>query len=484
MPGYVELRRRADGLYHERDHIGALLLYRQLLDAHPHDHAIRLHVGDSLSQLGLPRRAAQVYAAVALAHLRAGRPLQGVAACCALMSVVPEAGTVIHTLAQMYGRGAGRVNDDVRAPAGPSPPTGDLGSVIEPVPAAELLHSVIAMASALEEGETPERLPPLPILSDLDQSDLRTVLGQVRRRRLKTGALLMRQGEAGDAFYLVAHGGVQVTRTDDGQTRILATLGPGAIIGEMALVTRAPRSATVAALGDVEAIEVPVRALAKIAGDSHGVALALDRFTRDRLLRNALSGSRLFRPFWPDRVSEIAPLFEPRDFEQGATLTQESEVGAGLYLVLSGACVVTRGEDDGRQVEVGQVGPGDVLGETSLLGDADTPAAATVTAQGPVTALLLPRKSFDDLIEANPEVAEDLGRLGGAREVVNAFVMDDEGFPDAEAVNADEGADDGQGDLDVEVDDPLQDEADGGLDEVPGGVDDDDDEDEDSDADS
>lgn len=454
MPGYVELRRRADRLYHERDHIGALLLYRQLLEAHPHDHAIRLHVGDSLSQLGLPRRAGQVYAAVALAHLRAGRPLQGVTACCAVLSVVPEAGAVIHTMAELYGRGAGRVDPAVQAPAPPSPPTGDIGAVHDPAPAAELLHSVIAMASALEEGETPERLPPLPILSDLDQADLRAVLSQVRRRRYRAGAPLMRQGEPGDAFFLVAHGGVQVSRTDDGDTRVLATLGPGAILGEMALVTRAPRSATVTALGDVEAIEVPVRALARIAGDSRDVALALDRFTRDRLLRNALSGSRLFRPFGPERLAEVAALFEPRDFEEGAHLTEQGEPAAGLYLVLSGEGVVRTLQDGDEEVEVGRVGPGDVVGEMALLGGADATASAsasaTVTASAPLMALLLPAQAFARLIQDEPEIAEELGRLGEAREVVNAFVLDDDGFPDAPGEGAPGGSEGDANDADDE----------------------------------
>ena len=450
MSGYVEMRRRADRLYHERDHIGALLLYRQLIESHPYDHAIRLHVGDSLSQLGLPRRAAQVYAAVALAHLRAGRPLQGLTACCALLSVVPEASNVIHTMADLYGRGSGRVDPGVRPPSPPAPPSGDLGVDVDPVPAAELLHSVIAMASSVEDGEAPERLPPLPILSDLDRPDLRAVLSRVRRRRFKAGVPLMRQGDAGDAFYLVAHGGVQVSRTDDGETRVLATLGPGAILGEMALVTRAPRSATVTALGDVDGIEVPVRALAKIAGDSGDIAMALDRFTRDRLLRNALSGSRLFRPFWPERLGEVAPLFQPRDFEAGAHLVEEGSVGEGLFLLLSGDGIVTRQEEeDGDSVEVGRVGPGDVIGEMSVLGGDETTATATVTASGPAMALFLPRGAFERLVEDNPEIAEELGHLGGAREVVNAFVMEDEGFADAAPTGSSGEDDDAEGEEEI-----------------------------------
>ena len=87
MATYVQLRRRADRLFHEGETLAALRLYLRLLELHRQDHAVRLHVGDAFARLGLRRRAAQVYAAVALGHLQAGRPLQGLASCCALLAV-------------------------------------------------------------------------------------------------------------------------------------------------------------------------------------------------------------------------------------------------------------------------------------------------------------------------------------------------------------------------------------------------------------
>ena len=54
---------------------------------------------------------------------------------------------------------------------------------------------------------------------------------------------LLRQGEAGETFYLVATGSATVSR---GGTR-LASLGPGSYFGEIAIVERVPRTATVTA---------------------------------------------------------------------------------------------------------------------------------------------------------------------------------------------------------------------------------------------
>jgi len=429
VPTYVQLRRRADRLYHEADCLGALRIYLRLLEAHAKDHAVCLHVGDALARLGLRRRAAQVYASVALDHLRAGRPLQGVSATCALLAVEPNAKQVVPTLASLYGRGAPRVRRDAHPPMPPAPPHGPLDETPGPLAPAELLGSILGLAAVVDEGPEPDALSPLPILSDLEEEDLARVLAEVTRKRLPDGAPLMRQGDPGDAFYLLAHGGVRVTRKDDGEERVLATLAPGAILGEIALVTRTPRSATVTAVGDIDVVRVPVRAIAKIAGDRRPVAEALDRFTRDRLLRTAITGSWIFRPFLPERLAEILPRFESRDYDEGTDLLLEGQPGLGLFLVVAGECQVTRVEDD-FEMEIGRVGPGEIVGEASFLGEGR--AGATVTAVRPSIALFMPRAAFDDLVSDEPEAREELERLGVTHDVVNASVLDEDGFLDPE----------------------------------------------------
>src|SRR4051812_21644339 len=65
------------------------------------------------------------------------------------------------------------------------------------------------------------------------------------------GAVLMEQGDEADSLYLVTVGRLRVTmRRDDHTDVVLAELGRGEVVGEMALVTNDPRSATVAAVRD------------------------------------------------------------------------------------------------------------------------------------------------------------------------------------------------------------------------------------------
>ncbi len=59
---------------------------------------------------------------------------------------------------------------------------------------------------------------------------------------------LVEQGESGRDLFIVCHGSVQVERGDGTATKVLATLGAGSLLGEIALIKNVPRTATVTAV--------------------------------------------------------------------------------------------------------------------------------------------------------------------------------------------------------------------------------------------
>ena len=75
---------------------------------------------------------------------------------------------------------------------------------------------------------------------------------QIYARSLKSGDTLFREGEEGDNAYIIETGSIEISIEVAGAKKTIATLGKDEIIGEMALIADAPRSATAVAVEDSE----------------------------------------------------------------------------------------------------------------------------------------------------------------------------------------------------------------------------------------
>jgi hypothetical protein len=71
------------------------------------------------------------------------------------------------------------------------------------------------------------------------------------RRAFRPGALILREGDAGDSAYMIVSGTCRAYRTVDGQEETLTSMGPGEVFGEMALLLDDPRAASVVAVDAV-----------------------------------------------------------------------------------------------------------------------------------------------------------------------------------------------------------------------------------------
>jgi CRP/FNR family cyclic AMP-dependent transcriptional regulator len=95
------------------------------------------------------------------------------------------------------------------------------------------------------------RRPATGLLSDLPDQLLAGLLANARPVNLATGAILFLAGDPGDGCYRVNEGLLKVSiASASGAERILAILGPGSIVGDMAMIDGRPRSASVSALRD------------------------------------------------------------------------------------------------------------------------------------------------------------------------------------------------------------------------------------------
>ena len=101
---------------------------------------------------------------------------------------------------------------------------------------------------------TPELLRNVRLFSDLDEQDLESLAEEFNERSFSAGQKVALEGEGGLMFFVVESGELSV----EVHGEAVATLGPGSSFGEIALIDRRPRTATIAAVSDVRAYGLPV----------------------------------------------------------------------------------------------------------------------------------------------------------------------------------------------------------------------------------
>lgn len=110
-----------------------------------------------------------------------------------------------------------------------------------------------------------ELLRSVPLFSDLEEGELERFSRVAVPRSFPAGTRVFHEGDHSDACYIVRDGSFRVTREhSDGRAITLATLGPGDIFGELAMLDGEVRSASVESLSDGELLALPageVRAL-------------------------------------------------------------------------------------------------------------------------------------------------------------------------------------------------------------------------------
>jgi CRP-like cAMP-binding protein len=122
-------------------------------------------------------------------------------------------------------------------------------------------------------GTEAETLRELPTFRHFKSEELAELVGLMRRWDAPKSALLCAEGDPGGTCFVVVSGAVDVSASIGGRQRLLATLAPGSIFGQVSLINAAPRSATCSVRRDAVLMELERATCERLFGSRSSTAL-------------------------------------------------------------------------------------------------------------------------------------------------------------------------------------------------------------------
>jgi putative peptide zinc metalloprotease protein len=229
----------------------------------------------------------------------------------------------------------------------------------------------------------------LGFLRGLPSASIERLARAARVRSAGAGEVLVRQGERGAQFFIIADGQAEVSILERGEDLSVRKLKPGDFFGERALLEGGIRTATVRALTPMRLLVFDEPAFwSELAGP-----IAWQRRVRDSLNeRELLKGVPLFADVSSRQLDLLAVKLEVVPFRKRAVIVRRGDPGRDFYIVRQGqvAALGKSGET------LREMGPGEFFGEIALL--RDTPRTATVMGVAPGTLWRLGRQDFHELL--------------------------------------------------------------------------------------
>jgi CRP/FNR family transcriptional regulator len=160
--------------------------------------------------------------------------------------------------------------------------------------------------SETTEQSAVELLRSVPLFADLEEGELERFSQVAVPRSFPAGTRVFHEGDSSDACYIVSDGSFRVTREhSDGRAITLATLGPGEIFGELAMLDGDKRSASAESITDGTLLALPANDVRGLLARNPEIALKLVAGLVRRLRAANMRLSRQSFQTVPSRVAGI-----------------------------------------------------------------------------------------------------------------------------------------------------------------------------------
>jgi NTE family protein len=271
----------------------------------------------------------------------------------------------------------------------------------------------MASSPQLESADLHALLGASASFGALDDAVRSTLASTMHAQAVAPGQVLLRQGEIGDALYVIAQGQFEVRlQRPDGTDALIDTVGRGEVIGEMQLVVGGAASATVTAIGDARVYRLQRQPFDALCAATPALLDTLARIAARHLQRRQMLAvlPALFGPLTAAELAMLEQKISWRTLHRGEVLFRQGEPGDAWYVVASGRLAVVEPAHDGLpERRLSEVGRGEGIGEMSLL--TGQPRSATVYALRDAELARFPVEVVAELTATRPQLS--LGMLRG-----------------------------------------------------------------------
>ena len=328
----------------------------------------------------------------------------------------------LESMAAAFAKGSSRMSDKRGAPPQMSPAN-------EPAPwdaklkgdelldrAAKALQAAKAAQDEASLSAAAAQVSPQVLFSALDPASFKATVAVFEVRFVSDDKALVEEGSVGNEAFIVARGELDVSKKaikPGGAPLALARLGNGALFGEMALLSSAPRTATVTACRPSVVLVGSKIALDRVAAKAPEVGRVFAEFCRRRMLDNLVRTNFILKSASPSERPALIERFIIKQYNQGERIVAQGSPPDGLHIVALGEVAILH--NDGKDPTlVARLGPGEVVGEVALI--LRRPAITDVVAHHPTVTLFLQRDRFLGLARAHPKVFVELYELAVHRD--------------------------------------------------------------------
>lgn len=267
-------------------------------------------------------------------------------------------------------------------------------------------------------------VPPVQVIEILSRSDLfrrldpallDTIARDMVVMEVDEGRALIRQGDQADRMFVIVRGTATASITaKDGRQQTIRQMGPGDIVGEVAIIAGGERTATVTTSSPVVVASFTADQFRRLMAADPAGAHQLSATVVDRLRRSQLAVhlTRLFGALEIDALDEIERSVEWISLRSGEVLFRQNDEADAAYVLISGRLRVSVGDAGGNERIVNEIGRGEAVGEIALL--TRGVRSATVYAIRESDLARFSRNAFENLTRKYPgsmvQVAQMMGR--------------------------------------------------------------------------